>query len=362
MKDRKDRKDRGMSTLRPGVTTGTCAAAAAKAAVMILLNNREIHDIDVGLPDGSRMSLPLLYVRINGVQGEAAVSKDAGDDPDITDGAVVVASVVFTDEEGVHFAAGEGVGTVTKPGLSIPIGEPAINPVPRRMVEEAVREVTGRGIEVTISIPGGRVLAERTFNPRLGIEGGLSILGTTGVVRPFSHPALQTSLKCALDVAAASNVSAPVFVPGHIGERAARKYFNLGETQVIEVSNEWGFMLDRAGEHSFSALLVLGHPGKLAKLAQGDWDTHSSRSRNSLPFLYHLAEDLFGRLSPETTTVEGFFSSFSDEERRLIGDRLAAEIHRAVTRRIGGKFTVSVVLVNIRGEWLGSSGETELWT
>ena len=350
-----------MSPLRPGITTGTCAAAAAKAATMVLLNSGNMGQIEVGLPDGGRISLPLIYAQIKGICGEAAVHKDAGDDPDVTDGATIVAAVMLTDEEGICFAAGEGVGTVTKPGLPVPVGEPAINPVPRRMIEEAVREVTGMGVRVTISIPGGRELAERTFNPRLGIEGGLSILGTSGLVRPFSHSALQTALKCVLDVAAACNIQAPVFVPGHIGERAARKYFSLAENQVIEVSNEWGFMLDYAAAYHFSALLALGHPGKLAKLASGDWDTHSSRSGNALPYLYRLAEGAFGRSSPETTTVEGFFSSLSAEERPMLGDRLAREIGKAIIRRTGGDQDISVVLVNIRGEWLGSSGGTERW-
>ena len=172
---------------------------------------------------------------------------------------------------------------MTKPGLAIPPGEPAINPVPRRMIREAVREVTPRGVRVTISIPGGGELARKTFNPRIGIVGGLSILGTTGIVRPFSCSAIRETLRCTLNVAAAAGIRAPVFVPGHIGERAARAHFRVADEQIVEVGNEWGFVLDEALGRPFSALLILGHPGKLAKLTAGDWDTHSGRSGSALP-------------------------------------------------------------------------------
>ena len=152
----------------------------------------------------------------------------------------------------MELTAGDGVGIVTKPGLSVPRGGPAINPVPRHMIREAVREVTDRGVRVIISVPGGREIAEKTFNPRLGVIGGISILGTTGIVRPFSSAALRDALKCSLDVAAANGVAAAVLVPGHIGERADRRHFHLAAEQVVEVSNEWGFMLDCASGYPFT--------------------------------------------------------------------------------------------------------------
>jgi len=350
-----------MGTLRSGITTGTCAAVAAKAATMALLGNRDVSHVEVNLPDGSRVNLPVLYARKTGDNGEAAVKKDAGDDPDITDGVDIVARVSWTDSGGISFAAGDGVGIVTKPGLSMGVGEPAINPVPRRMIMEALQEITERSALVTISIPNGKKLAEKTFNPRLGIAGGLSILGTTGLVRPFSHPALQTALKCSLDVAIACDIKTPILVPGHIGERAARRHFKPSAHQVIEVSNEWGFMVDLVAACLFSGLLVLGHPGKLTKLIYGDWDTHSSRSKNALPFVRHLAEATFGRSFPETTTVDGFFANLSDNERVFLGDKLACNINWAVADRIKNKFPTATVIVNIRGEWLGSSGEVEPW-
>lgn len=350
-----------MSKLRSGFTTGTCAAAAAKAAVRFLLERFTSREVEITLPEGDRVVLPLVYVRGNGVSAEAAIRKDAGDDPDITNGLTVVASVIGIEGDDVVIAAGEGVGTVTKPGLSVAPGEPAVNPVPRRMIREAVREVTDRGMKVTLSVPGGKEIAAKTFNPRLGVEGGLSILGTSGRVRPFSCPALRTSLKCLLDVAVACGIRAPVFVPGHIGERAAKRHFSVSSGQVIEVSNEWGFMLDCAAGHGFEALLVLGHPGKLAKLAMGEWNTHSSRSKSAVAFVSVLAGRVLGKHVQEMPTVEGIFSALSGEEKKELGDALAGSVRRAVSERVGENFEIAVVLVNMQGERIGNDGDLRRW-
>jgi len=370
-----------MSQLRSGFTTGTCAAAAAKAAVKLLLEGVTLREVEITLPEGGRLSIPLVYVRGDGSFAEAAIRKDAGDDPDITNGLDVVASVRGIEGKDIEITAGEGVGTVTKPGLSVAPGEPAVNPVPRRMIRDAVREVTDRGIEVTLSIPGGRDIAAKTFNPRLGIVGGLSILGTSGRVRPFSCPALRTSLKCLLDVAVAGGISAPVFVPGHIGERAAKRHFRISSGQVIEVSNEWGFMLECAAALDLEALMVLGHPGKLAKLAMGEWDTHSSRSKSALPFVSGLAKEILDLPSPggkilgggerqgsqpkrqltEMSTVEGLFSALFEPERNELGEVLTDKIRIAVSERIGDNTEIAVVLVNMQGNILGSNGDLSRW-
>ena len=305
-----------------GFTTGTCAAAAAKAATMILCGMDPPLRVEIGLPDGVRVALPLEQAEGDTNAASATVKKDAGDDPDVTDGCLVAASVIWQKEDKFALIAGEGVGTVTRPGLSVPPGEPAINPVPRQMIQDAVKEITDRGLQVTISIPGGRELSEKTFNPRLGISGGLSILGTSGIVRPFSTSALRDALKCALNVAIACNIKSPVFVPGRIGEKAARRHFQLVPEQLIEVSNEWGFVLDEAAKYEFSRLLVLGHPGKLAKLAMGQWDTHSSRSTSAVPFVEGLTRDLLGGTEEASRTVEGILG-FLGTGRCEEGDRSA---------------------------------------
>lgn len=350
-----------MSSWRTGFTTGTCAAAAAKAAAVVLCGGNPPDRVEVPLPDGTRVALPVVFVRGNTNSATAGVRKDAGDDPDVTDGCLVTASVDWTDDGDVTFRAGEGVGTVTKPGLSMSPGEPAINPGPRRMIRESLREVTSRAVTVTISIPGGLKLAEKTFNPRLGVVGGLSILGTSGIVRPFSTTALRDALECALSVAGACQVEAPVFVPGRIGEKAAKRLFRLAPEQLIETGNEWGFVLDQAAGMPFRRLLVLGHPGKLAKLVGGWWDTHSSRSGSAVPLVQDLASKLLVRTHGEYGTVEGIFESLPDTERTILADSLAGAVRQAVFNRVSERFPVAVVLVNMSGVVLGLDGDIAAW-
>ncbi len=362
-----------MKALREGFTTGACAAAATKAAVLLLAGKGRPESVDVLLPDGGRVTLPVLYARKKGAAAVAAVRKDAGDDPDITDGCTIVASVSWDagdagdkgdagDDAGVIvIKAGEGVGVVTKPGLSVAPGEAAVNPVPRMMIKEALRSVTDRGVRVTLSIPGGEMLAAKTFNPRLGIAGGLSILGTSGRVRPFSCPALRASLQCLLAMTAASGVIAPVFVPGRIGKRAAKRHFRVGCGQVVEVGNEWGFVLDLFREYSFDSLLVLGHPGKLAKLAFGRWDTHSSRSESAAAGVADVAARTLKRTVAGSGTVEGVFSLLEPREREQVGNVLAGMVRRAVGERVGRGVETAVVLVDMKGDIIGMEGDPKPW-
>ncbi len=347
--------------LRNGFTTGTCAAAAAKAATLLLLTGRELPEISVTLPDGMSVCLPVEWCRLSDGSAQAAIRKRSGDDPDVTDGALIVAHVTQTNGAEVEIVAGDGVGTVTKPGLAVPPGEPAINPAPRGMIRTAVREISAKPVRVTVSVPDGQRLAEQTFNPRLGIVGGISILGTSGIVRPFSHSALQDSLVCALRVAAASGFHDVILVPGRIGERAAYRHMVFEEEQLIEVSNEWGFMLDRVTEGSFRAVLVMGHPGKLAKPAHGDWDTHSSRSRSAAPFVRALLNEHLGRTVAGASTVEAIFQHLAHEDGSELARVLAARIHEAVLERTQYRFVLGVALVNLQGDLLGTHGEVDRW-
>ncbi|MGA2402595.1 MAG: cobalt-precorrin-5B (C(1))-methyltransferase CbiD [Syntrophobacteraceae bacterium] len=350
-----------MSSLRGGFTTGTCAAAAAKAATMLLLGESTPSEVEVILPDGTRERFTIIQAERSQDTATAAVRKDAGDDPDVTHAMLVTASVSWLDGDAVLLVAGDGVGTVTKHGLSVLPGEPAINPVPRRMIQSEVRRLTARGVRVVLSIPGGTELAMKTFNPRLGVVGGLSILGTTGRVRPYSCPALRESLQCVLKVAVASGVVAPVFVPGHFGERAARKHFCVVPEQVVEVGNEWGFMLDCIADYDLAGLLVLGHPGKLAKLTAGQWDTHSSRSKSPVPIVAGFAEQLLKRPLRESQTVEGLFAVLPLQDRQRLAECLAGLVRQAVVQRIGGRLEVAVALVNMQAELLGCDGDFGQW-
>lgn len=372
-----------MTLFRTGYSTGTCAAAAAKAAVLLLARGEKSAQVEVILPDATRVSLTVVRaVRPDETSAEAAVRKYAGDDPDVTDGAEVVARVAWSPIAGVTFRAGEGVGVITKPGLQLPPGEPAINPVPRQMIRSAIAEVTDRGVEVTIAIPGGAQLAARTYNPRLGIEGGLSVLGTSGLVRPFSTPALRDALKCTVAVVRANAGTSVVLVPGRIGERAARVAFRLDPSQVVEAGNEWGFVLDELSAAGFVRLLMVGHPGKLGKLVAGEWDTHSSRSNSALPVVHSLHARLCGvptgvptpllsgagvlasaaaaTASPiASPTVEGFFEALGAPERKLVADALAAQVADVVATRFAGDS--AVVLVNMSGGVLGTFGDLSPW-
>lgn len=345
-----------MSALREGYTTGSCAAAAAKAALLLLAEGLTAGNVEIPLPDGRRLLLPVSDVRRTKDGAAAAVRKDAGDDPDVTNGTLIEAAIAWTGGDRIEWVAGEGVGTVTKPGLALPPGEPAINPGPRRMIEAALREIVPGGVRVTISIEGGRELAARTFNPRLGITGGLSILGTSGIVRPFSCSALRESLRCALNVAAATGVRAPVLVPGRIGERAARTRYRVAPEGMIEVANEWGFALDEAMGHPFESLTILGHPGKLAKLTAGDWDTHSGRSKSAIPAVAKLHATVLGKAAAEAPTVEGIFAALDAKEKRMLGDALAAAVQGACTARTGGRFAITAVLIDLQGRTLGGAG------
>lgn len=352
--------DNQASTLRTGMTTGTCAAAATKAAVAILLGGKTPAKVCIRLPAGEQMIVPILSATLKDGGAEAAVIKDAGDDPDITDGITVKAFVEWC-AGAISFCAGAGVGTVTKPGLSVKPGEPAVNPIPRMMIVRSVRELTNRGVRITLSIPGGEELAERTFNPRLGIQGGLSILGTSGRVRPFSCAALRTSLRCGLDVLAATGIRFPVFVPGHIGKRAAQKHFKVEEDQIMEVSNEWGYVLDEAALIGFSGILILGHPGKLAKLAVGDWDTHSSRSQSAVHFIFGLLEEPTKHDLSDIPTVEGIFACLNEGRMKRLGNLVAGLIREAVNVRLGTATIATIVLVNMKGSILGIKGDVAPW-
>jgi cobalt-precorrin-5B (C1)-methyltransferase len=352
-----------VKTLRGGYSTGTCAAAAAKAAAMMLSGNNCPAALGIVLPDGERVTLNIAAstVRKESETATASVVKFSGDDPDVTDGLKVTARVQALPGKEIMFVAGEGVGTVTKPGLSIPPGEPAINPVPRQMITEAVREITNDGLEITISIENGEAIAEKTFNSRLGIVGGLSVLGTSGRVVPYSCSAVRETFKCVLDVAVAGGVSAPVFVPGNIGRKAARGQFSLSEAQVIEVGNEWGYMIDELGKNAVDGLLVVGHPGKLAKLIGGHWDTHSKRSPSAVALVSDYISKISGTGAAQTPTVEGLFAALSAKESRTLGGELSRDIGRVIEGRLNDKLRVAVLLINMKCELLGEGGDFSHW-
>lgn len=261
-----------MKSLREGYTTGSCAAAASLASALWQVTGNCPEQVELETPAGVTLCLEIQAVS----QGVCGVVKDGGDDPDETNGCLVTAKVDVSDMPGkIVFHAGEGVGIITRKGLKLPVGEPAINPVPRKMIEKAVRSVIGAcGAEVTVSVPGGLEIAEKTFNGRLGIQGGLSILGTTGIVRPMSEEAVKESLCLELSMCRAEYGTACAFVTGYAGENYLRKQYDPCGGIVL-CSNYLGYLLDCAAEMNFTHVLLAGRPGKLVKPAANIMYLHS---------------------------------------------------------------------------------------
>jgi cobalt-precorrin-5B (C1)-methyltransferase len=266
--------------LRTGWTTGTCASAAAKAATVLLSTGEAPAWVEVALPSGRRVTFAVERCERVGDGARAVVVKDAGDDPDVTHGAHLTATVSWRDGGGVQLAGGEGVGTVTKPGLGLDVGGPAINPVPHRMISQAVTEVAGeRGTRVVISVPDGERMARKTTNRRLGILGGISILGTTGIVRPFSTASWRASVMQAIQVAAAQGAETIVLCTGGRTEKGAMALLpDLPDVCFVEVGDFTGAALRTAAERGIVRVVFVGMVGKLTKLAAGVLMTHYTRS------------------------------------------------------------------------------------
>ncbi len=280
--------------LHSGLTTGSCATAAAKAALQALLGIPMGDACSIALPDGEKISIPVLKVSLSadGKSATASVVKDAGDDPDITDGCEIGATVSFSSGEDIHFLKGEGVGTVTLPGLGISVGEPAINAIPRKMIGHELRSLYQGGIDVRVFIPSGRELARRTFNPRLGIIGGLSVLGTSGIVQPFSNEAFVNSVRCGIEVCKAMNAGRLVINCGAKSERYVKRlYPGLPPQAFVHYGNFIGRTLQMAHETGMRRVTLGIMIGKAVKLAEGHLDTHSKKAAMNKDFLKALAQD-----------------------------------------------------------------------
>jgi cobalt-precorrin-5B (C1)-methyltransferase len=284
------------NALRTGFSTGACAAAAAKAAVAAL-SGTLVRAVNIPFPSGERHEFSVHSLRRQGRTATAVVVKDAGDDPDVTHGAHLTATASWRHDSEVMLHRGEGVGMVTLPGLGLPVGEPAINPVPRQMITDAVYEASGgRGVDITISVPGGERMARKTTNRRLGIEGGISILGTTGIVRPFSTASWRASVEQAVAVMAAQGVSTLVLATGGRTERGAMRLLpHLPEVAFVEVGDFTGAALRRAVEHGLAEVVFVGMIGKLTKLASGVLMTHYTRSKVDTGLLAEITAAHGGR-------------------------------------------------------------------
>ncbi len=343
--------------LRTGWTTGTCASAAAKAAAQALVTGIAPADVTVGLPGGRRVTFP---VEPAGT-ATCAVVKDAGDDPDCTDGARLTAAVSW-GENATLLVAGPGVGTVTLPGLGLPVGQPAINRVPRRMILAALAEVAEDPMQVLFSVPEGETMAASTTNARLGIVGGISILGTTGIVRPFSTAAYRASVVQQVDVAAAQGESHMVLATGSRSEAAARMLLpDVADVCLVEVGDFTGVCLRRVAERGMASATFVGMAGKIAKLAAGVMMTHFHRSRVDTDLLAAVAVETGAppaivAAARETETARHFFEmcwSLGCVEPLAALCRRAAE---ACRRHVNDSLSVEVVMVDFEGETMVARG------
>jgi cobalt-precorrin-5B (C1)-methyltransferase len=340
--------------LRRGWTTGTCAAAASRAACQALLTGVFPDPVAVLLPGGSRPSFALACTELGDGFARAGVVKDAGDDPDVTHGALVVATVRSgSPGSGVVFRAGEGVGVVTKPGLPLAVGEPAINPVPRAMIRTAIAEAGGSDVVVEISIPGGEKIAERTLNGRLGIIGGLSILGTTGIVVPYSCSAWIHSIYRGIDVARAAGLQHIAGATGTTSEAAVAALYGLPETALIDMGDFVGGMLKYLRQHPIPRVTVAGGMAKMTKLGQGLLDLHSRRGEVDLGWLAQVAlgrggdAELVAGIAGANTAMEAF--SHAEAAGIDLAGGVAAAAWKTAAQALGGGMRLDVAIFDRTG-------------
>ncbi|MET3130652.1 cobalt-precorrin-5B (C1)-methyltransferase [Oxalobacteraceae bacterium GrIS 1.11] len=367
-----------LNGLRRGRTTGSCATAAVKAALELLLHGERRERVAVTLPDGEHyLMVPIQALAwLDGGAVRAEVFKDGGDDPDNTHGATIFAEVRRNDVRQVRFFAGRGVGTATQPGLRVAVGEPAINPVPRQMMRLAVTEVLDQamaepldaGFDLTIGCENGEVIAQKTFNPRLGIVGGISILGTSGIVEPMSLSTWIASIEVYVRVALAGNAQSVAYLPGKIAREYARDVLGLAEKRTVQIANFLGDALDFTQKalleegRSLEVLWLAGHPGKLAKVLDGVWDTHSSKSNMAMAGVARVAAQcgFAPRLVQEmenANTVEAAMEIIKNEIGAPGARALWVEIERRIgalaQARVPSARRVEVRLFDLAGNALG---------
>lgn len=353
--------------LRRGWTTGACATAAAKAAYAALLTGAFPDPVEITLPGGQNVAFALAESGKTAEAAHAGVVKDAGDDPDVTHGALIRATVQRAPAgSGIRLHAGPGVGTVTRPGLPVPPGEPAINPVPRKMITAALEQVARQAgvaadADVEISIPGGEELAQQTLNPRLGIVGGLSILGTTGVVVPYSCSAWIHGIRNGIDVARAAGLTHVAGATGRTSEAAVKARYNLPEIALIDMGDFVGGMLKHLRAHPVARVSIAGGVAKITKLAQGRLDLHSKRGSADLAELARLAVDagaaaaLGERIAAANTVAEAF--EIARAQAFDLGKLAARQARRVARETLGGAAVdVEVLIYDREGALVACAG------
>lgn len=347
--------------LRCGYTTGTCATAAAKAGIMMLLTGKKVHQVTLTLPKGSKLKLDVEDITLKQDEVCCAICKDAGDDYDVTDQLMIYARVrilksneeQYTQE--ISILGGKGIGRVTKAGLDQPVGEWAINRTPRKMITKAIQEVcTQHGfkgnIEVTIEVPGGEQIAEKTFNPRLGIEGGISILGTSGIVEPMSEQALLDTIRIEINIKKEAGCKGIIVAPGNYGMEYIKSKTKLSSEEVVKCSNFIGSTLDFAVAADMEYFLLIGHIGKLVKLGSGIYNTHSRYADGRMETLAVCGLEagvkpvILQNLLTCNTTNEAVDYLISEGVLNEVMQALAIRVEHYMQARVYGKMKTAAII------------------
>ncbi len=350
--------------LRTGYTTGACAAAATRAAVQFLLSGRQPHSVTITLPIGREAGFAVHRAWANGHKLGCSVIKDAGDDPDVTHGAEICSEIEVVREEGLRICGGTGVGTITRPGVGLPVGDPAINPVPRRMIGEACQPFFDAGgphmgLRVTISVPDGEERAKKTLNARLGIVGGLSILGTTGIVVPYSTAAFRASISQAIDVALAAGQLHLVFTTGGRSEKFAQALLpHLPEVAFVQMGDFVGHALKECARKGVHTATIAGMVGKLSKIAAGKMQTHAAGSEVDLHFLAELAASCGAGpevqlLIRSANTARHFAEIAIQYGIQGVFQRICELVVANGLKQVSGRVEVECILMDFDGQMLG---------
>ena len=358
--------------LRCGYTTGSCAAAAAKAAAIMLFIGEKIDSVDLLTPGGVSLRLNVEETERNSDSVSCAVRKDAGDDADITDGILIYATVQRQEKQGIEIDGGEGIGRVTRPGLEQSPGSAAINSVPRRMIRDALSEVCDTfgyegGLKAVIWAPEGTELAKKTFNPNLGVEGGISILGTSGIVEPMSEKALTDTIRLELKMHRARGSEFVILIPGNYGMNYMRDHLPWNVEDAVKCSNLIGEAIDMAWELGFRKILLIGHIGKLVKLGAGIMNTHSRNADGRMEVLCACAleadvpAELSRRILHCITTDEAVGILREAGMLSQVMERLLCRIQKHLDRRAGEDVQIGAVIFSNEYGLLGMTKQAEIW-
>lgn len=349
---------------RMGYTTGSCAAAAAKAAAYMLVKNKIINKICIDTPIGVELILEVINAEIGNGYSVCAVVKDGGDDSDVTTGLEIYAKAEYCECKGVNVVAGIGIGTVTKKGLKVSVGEPAINPEPMKMIIKEVSEIIAEGIKITLTIPQGEETAKMTFNPKLGIVGGISIIGTTGIVTPMSEEAWKESVLLELKMCLASGDKSICFVFGNMGEKFCTDVLNIEKSKIVSISNFVGYMLDSAVNLGVENILFVGHMGKIVKVASGIFNTHSKVADGRMEALCAYAA--LNGATTETVnkiyncvTTDGAEEVINEYNLQSVYSMVAEKAETKCCQRVYNKINIGCVLFNKNNKILSKSSNVE---